>query len=551
MRSDFVKKGLERAGHRSLLKALGLTDEEIMSPFVGIANSYNTVVPGHMHLDKVVESVKRGVWRAGGAPFEFNTIAICDGLAMGHQGMKYSLPSREIIADSIELTSQAHMFDALVLMPNCDKVTPGMLMAAARLNLPSIFVTGGPMLSGCMEGQKVDLISVFEAVGEARSGKISLSKLRELEDLACPTCGSCSGMFTANTMACLTEALGLSLPYCGTTPAVESLKLRIAEKSGERIVQMIKEDLRFSKLFTIKAVENAIVVDLALGGSTNTVLHLPAVAHEGKVDITLDLFDSISRRVPHLCNMSPGGPYRMEDLHRAGGIPAVMKELEKHLHLDTRSVTGKRLKDMIKGARIIDREVIRPPSNPVHPEGGIAILRGNLASDGAVIKVAGLSGRVLKFEGAAKVFNSEEECMKAIMARKIRSGDVLVIRYEGPQGGPGMKEMLSPTSAISGMGLGEEVAMITDGRFSGGTRGLCIGHVSPEAAAGGPIALVEDGDAIAVDISQRSLHWKISREEHARRLEAWKKPAPKITYGFLARYAKMVTSAARGAILEG
>jgi len=464
--------------------------------------------------------------------------------------MKYSLPSREIIADSIEAAVQAHMFDGVVLVPNCDKVTPGMLMAAARLDLPSLFVTGGPMLAGYVEGQRADVITVFEAVGKMRSGEITPAQLAKLEDLACPTCGSCSGMFTANTMACLTEALGLSLPYCGTTPAVDSLKLRIAEKSGERIVRMVKDGLHFSSIFTSDAIENAITVDLALGGSTNTVLHLSAVAHEAGVDLSLALFDTLSRRIPHLCDMSPGGPHRVEDLHRAGGIPALLKEFETKIHIDALTVTGRRVRDNVKNAAVVDRDVIRPLNNPVHREGGIAILTGNLAPDGAVLKTAALSSGLQTFEGVARVFDSEEACMKAIMARKIHPGDVLIIRYEGPQGGPGMKEMLSPTAAIAGMGLGEKVALITDGRFSGGTRGLCVGHVSPEAAAGGPIALVQGGDRIRIDIPQRLLTLHVSDEELAGRLKTWTQPAPKVKRGYLLRYAKAVTSASRGAVLQ-
>ncbi|MEM2921502.1 MAG: dihydroxy-acid dehydratase, partial [Candidatus Bathyarchaeia archaeon] len=448
-----------------------------------------------------------------------------------------------------EVTVQAHMFDGIVLISNCDKITPGMLMAAARLDLPSIFVTGGSMLTGCVEGREVDFISVYEGVGETSAGKISLSRLRELEEGACPTAGACAGMFTANTMACLTETAGLSLPYCGTTPAVDALKLRIAEKSGERIVQMVEENLHFSKIFTTEAVENAIAVDLALGGSTNTVLHLTAIANEARIPLGLELFDALSRRIPQLCGMRPGGIYRMEDLHRAGGIPAVLRELGDYIHLNALTVTGKSVKENIKDAKVYDREVIRPKENPISPQGGIAILRGNLAPEGAVVKTAGLSSRILRFEGLARVFESEEECIKAIMDRDVKSGDVLIIRYEGPQGGPGMKEMLAPTAAITGMGLGEEVALITDGRFSGGTRGLCVGHVSPEAAAGGPIALVKNGDLTAIDIPQRLLSLQVTQEALTQRLKSWKKPAPKVDKGYLARYAKMVKSASHGAIL--
>jgi dihydroxy-acid dehydratase len=549
LRSDDVKKGMGRAPHRSLLKALGLTDKEMEGPFIGIANSYTNMVPGHLHLDKLSEYAARGVARKGGTAFEFNTIAICDGLAMGHGGMNYSLPSREVIADSIELVVQAHRFDGVIFIASCDKVVPGMLMAAARLDIPSIFITGGAMLAGSWRGVKVDLISVFEALGQLREGRLTLEELKELEDHACPTCGSCSGMFTANTMACLTEAMGMSLPYCGTTPAVDSMKLRIAEESGERIIGLLEEDVKPSDIMTMEAFENAIIVDLALGGSTNTTLHLPAIAKELGLILDLSIFDELSRRIPHICNMSPSGPYRIEDLHRAGGIPAVMKELSGHLHLDLPTASGKPVRDILKEAAILDREVIRPTSNPVHREGGIAFLKGNLAPDGAVVKTAGLSPKAMRFTGEAKVFDSEEDAVEAIFSGEINRGDAVIIRYEGPKGGPGMKEMLSPTSALVGMGLGEEVALITDGRFSGGSRGLCIGHVSPEAAAGGPIAVIRDGDMVEVDVPGRKLSFNVDDGELKKRLKGWTPRPLKVEKGYLKRYASQVSSASHGAVL--
>ncbi|MEM3044994.1 MAG: dihydroxy-acid dehydratase [Candidatus Bathyarchaeia archaeon] len=550
MRSDDVKKGVGRAPHRSLLRALGLTEREMEGPFIGIANSYTDMVPGHFHLDKLGRYAARGVARSGGTAFEFNTIAICDGLAMGHEGMRYSLPSREVIADSVELAVQAHRLDGVIFIPSCDKVVPGMLMAAARLDIPSIFITGGAMLAGHWRGMEVDLISVFEALGRLKGGGLTLDELRELESRACPTCGSCSGMFTANTMACLTEALGMSLPYCGTTPAVDSMKLRIAEESGERAVELLEEGLKPSDIMTLEAFENAIIVDLALGGSTNTTLHLPAIANELGLRLDLSIFDELSRRIPHICDMSPSGPFHIEDLHRAGGIPAVMKELSEHIHLNLPTTSGKLVKDILEEAEIFDREVIRPASNPVHREGGIAFLKGNLAPEGAVVKTAGLSPRAMRFAGGAKVFDSEEEAVEAIFSGRITKGDAVIIRYEGPKGGPGMKEMLSPTSALVGMGLGEEVALITDGRFSGGSRGLCIGHVSPEAAAGGPIAVIRDGDEVEVDVAERRLSFKVDEEELKGRLRDWIPKPLRVGKGYLKRYASQVSSASRGAVLE-
>lgn len=540
MRSDEIKRGFKRASHRSLLKALGITDSDMDKPFIAVVNSFTTVVPGHIHLNQIADAVKTGVRVAGGVPFEFNTIAICDGLAMGHEGMRYSLPSREVIADSVEIMVQAHKFDGMVLVTNCDKVTPGMLIAAARLDVPSIVVTGGPMLAGRFNGEKVGLAAISEAVGKFVAGKISEEELKRLEDVACPGCGSCSGMYTANTMACLTEALGMSLPGCGTALAVSALKLRIARESGERILDLIKEDLKPSDIMTAKAFENAIMVDMAIGGSTNAVLHLSAIANEMGVPLSLTLFDEISRRVPHLCNMSPSGPYALEDLDASGGIPALMKELSSLLHLDAVTVTGKTVEHNIEKASVTNAEVIRPLSNPVHKEGGIAILRGNLAPKGAVIKTAAVSSGILIHKGPAKIFNSEEEAMKAIVSQKIKPGDVVVIRYEGPKGGPGMREMLSPTATISGMGLSESVALVTDGRFSGATRGPCIGHVSPEAAEGGPIATLKDGDTIEINIPKRTLRVELKEKELENRLKSWKPKPPKIKRGYLAKYSSLL-----------
>lgn len=549
MRSDIIKFGVERAPHRALWKCLGVTDEDFNKPFIGIANSFTDLVPGHMHLDKLVEYVKAGIRAAGGVPFEFNTIAICDGLAMGHKGMHYSLPSREIIADSIEVMAEAYSFDGLVLLTNCDKITPGMIMAAARLDIPTIVVTGGPMLSGRYGRRLVDVTAIFEAIGEYSSGKISLEELRNLEEHAFPSCGSCNGMYTANTMACIAEAMGLSLPGCATALAVSSKKARIAKRSGERIVEMVKEDLKPSNILKREAFENAIVVDAALGGSTNAVLHLKAIAEEVGMDLPLEVFDKISRSVPHICDMRPSGPHDMEDLDAAGGIPAVMSILRDKIHLDALTVTGKSVGENIKDAKVYDWEVIKPPSNPVHREGGIAILFGNLAPRGAVTKVTAISPKALVFKGPARVFNSEEEAMKAILNKDINPGDVIVIRYEGPKGGPGMREMLSPTAAIVGMGLSESVAMITDGRFSGATRGPCIGHVSPEAAEGGPIAALRDGDTICIDVPGRRLNVELSDDEISRRLKSWKPKPPKIFKGYLRRYWYFVHSADRGGVL--
>jgi len=549
LRSDTIKRGVERAPHRALLKALGVTDKDLDKPFIAVVNSFTTVVPGHAHLNQVADAVKVGVTSAGGMTFEFNTIAICDGLAMGHEGMRYSLPSREIIADSVELMVQAHRFDGMVLVTNCDKITPGMLMAAARLNIPSVVVTGGPMLSGTYKGRKVGTASMFEAVGEVAAGKMSEEQLKMLEEVACPGCGSCNGMFTANTMACVTEALGMSMPGCATPPAVSASRLRIAKQSGERVVELVREDLKPLSILTPEAFENAIMIDMALGGSTNTVLHLSAIAGEAEVPLSLGLFDELSRRVPHLCNIVPSGPYAMEDLDAAGGISAVMKELSSFLHLDAVTVTGKTVKENIGEAVVLDADVIRPLTIPVHREGVIAILKGNLAPNGAVVKATAISLKMLVHRGPARIFDSEEEAMKALLNREIREGDVIVIRYEGPKGGPGMREMLSPTATIVGMGLSESVALVTDGRFSGATRGPCIGHVSPEAAEGGPIAALRNGDLIEIDIPKRKLNVELSDEELRNRLRLWKPRKPKVGRSYLARYSQLVRPAHMGAVL--
>ncbi len=532
-----MKRGVERAYARALLKAVGLTDKDITKPFIGIANSYTNIVPGHIHLKDVANAVKEGVIAAGAVPFEFNTIAICDGLAMGHQGMRYSLPSRELIADSVELMVQAHRLDGVVFITNCDKVTPGMLMAAARLDIPAIFVTGGAMESGCLDGKKVGVIDVFEAVGKAFAGKITQKELARLEDTACPGCGSCNGMFTANTMACVTEALGMSLPYCATALANSALKIRIAKESGEKIVELVRENLKASSVLTKDAFGNAIAVDMALGGSTNTVLHLSAIAKEAGVSLPLATFDETSRKVSHLCSMVPSGPHDMEELGNAGGIPALMKELTPFLHVDALTVSGKTLKENIADAMVLDAEVIRPLDKPVHIEGGIAILYGNLAPKGAVVKTVAVSPNMLRHSGPARVFDSEQQAVEAMKKRQIQAGDVVVIRYEGPRGGPGMPEMLLPTATIAGMGLSESVALVTDGRFSGGTRGPCIGHVAPEAFDGGSIAVLRDGDVLTIDIPNRVLRVELSEQELKVRLADWKPREPKISRGYLSRYA--------------
>ncbi len=550
MRSDAVKFGVERAPHRALLKALGITDRDFDKPFIAVANSFTTVVPGHAHLNQVAEAVKAGVMTAGGVPFEFNTIGICDGLAMGHEGMRYSLPSRELIADSVEVMVQSHRFDGMVLISNCDKITPGMLMAAARVNIPAIMVTGGPMPSGVYKGKKVGTASMFEAVGKVAAGKMSEKELKALEDVACPSCGSCNGMFTANTMACVTEALGMSLTGCATPSAVSAARLRIAKATGERAVGLVKEDLKPRKILSSDSFENAIMVDMALGGSTNTVLHLTAIAREANVTLHLSLFDKLSKRVPHLSSMVPSGPYTLEDLDEAGGIPALMKELKDSLHLNAVTVTGKTVKENIEGAVVLNANVIRPRDNPVHQEGGIAILKGNLAPEGAVVKATAISPKMLVHKGPAKTFDTEEEAMKAILNKEIQEGDVVVIRYEGPKGGPGMREMLSPTATIAGMGLSESVALITDGRFSGATRGPCIGHVSPEAAVGGPIAMLKNGDTIEIDVPKRKLNVKLSDEELNKRKKSWTAKEPNVKKGYLVRYSQLVQPASKGSVLK-
>jgi dihydroxy-acid dehydratase len=546
LRSDAIKQGLERAPHRAILKCLGVTDKDMDKPFIAVVNSFTEIVPGHMHLNQLAKFVKDGIRSAGGVPFEFNTIAICDGLAMGHEGMRYSLPSRELIADSVEVMVQANKFDGMVLIASCDKIIPGMMMAAARLNLPAIVVTGGPMLSGKFKGRKVDVTYIFEAVGEITSCKASLEDLREIEDRAFPGCGSCNGMYTANTMACAVEAMGMSIPRCATAPAVSSHRLRIAKESGEKIVELVRKNLKPLDIMTFEAFKNAVVVDMALGGSTNALLHLKAIAGEAGIDLPLKLFDELGRKVPHLCDMRPSGPHDLEELDAAGGIPAVMKELSCFLHLNAITVTGKTVKENIEKAFVYDREVIRPLTNPVHTHSGVAILSGNMAPNGAVVKLTAISPNMLIHKGPAKVYDSEEEALKAILNKEITHGDVVVIRYEGPKGGPGMPEMLLPTAAIAGMGLTESVALITDGRFSGATRGPCIGHVSPEAAEGGPIAVVKNGDMISIDIPKRKLNVELTEEEIEDRLKSWEPKKPKIQKGYLKRYSILVGSAETG-----
>ncbi|EGD52056.1 dihydroxy-acid dehydratase [Thermoanaerobacter ethanolicus JW 200] len=551
--SDSIKKGVEKAPHRSLLYALGLTYEEIKRPIIGVANSKNEIIPGHMHLDKIAEAVKAGIRMAGGTPIEFSTIGVCDGIAMNHKGMKYSLGSRELIADSIEIMAMAHGFDGLVLIPNCDKIVPGMLMAAARLNIPAIVVSGGPMLAGKCNGDTCDLSSVFEAVGAHKVGKITEEDLYRIELNACPTCGSCSGMFTANTMNCLTEALGMGLPGNGTIPAVYSERIRLAKQAGMKIMELVERGIKPSDILTKEAFINAFSLDMALGGSTNTVLHLKAIAHEAGVDIPLNEINEISTRVPNLCKLSPAGKYHIEDLYFAGGISAVLKELTKAdlINTEVLTVTGKTLGKNIKDAKILNHDVIRPIDNPYSSTGGLAILYGNIAREGAVVKASAVAKEMLRHEGPAKVFNSEEEAIEAIYGGKIQKGDVVVIRYEGPKGGPGMREMLSPTSALAGMGLDKDVALITDGRFSGATRGASIGHVSPEAMEGGEIAIIEDGDIIEIDIPARKINVKLTDEEIKERMKRWVRPEPKIKTGYMARYAEQVTSANTGAVFKG
>lgn len=553
MTSKLMKEGLEKAPHRSLLKALGLTDDEINRPLIGIVNSFNEVVPGHMHLRQIAEAVKAGVRHAGGTPLEFPAIAVCDGIAMNHEGMHYSLASRELIADSIEIMARAHAFDALVFIPNCDKNVPGMLMAAARLNLPAVFVSGGPMLAGDHRGQKLTLNSMFEAVGQVSAGTMTMEELHELEQSACPTCGSCAGMFTANSMNCLTEVLGMGLPGNGTIPAVYSARLRLAKEAGRQVMELLARDIRPLDIMKPAAFKNALAVDMALGCSTNTALHLPAIAHEIGMKLDLALVNEISKTTPHLCKLSPAGEATIEDFHRAGGVPAVMKELADHGLLDDSlmTVTGKTLRENLRDVVNLDPNVIRPVKDPYSHDGGLAVLWGNLAPDGAVVKRAAVAPSMLVHEGPARVFDSEEEAVEAILGKKIKPGDVVVIRYEGPRGGPGMREMLTPTSALCGMGLDDRVALITDGRFSGASRGAAIGHVSPEAALGGTIGLLQDGDIIKIDIPNNSLNVLLEEAELQARRENWQAPAPRIKSGYMARYAKSVTSASTGAIIDG
>ena len=552
MRSDQMKSGLEKAPHRALFKAMGYNDEEIRRPIIGVVNSANEIIPGHIHLNTIVKAVKTGVSMAGGTPVEFSTIGICDGIAMNHEGMKYSLPSRELIADSVEVMARAHPFDGLVLVPNCDKVVPGMLMAALRVNIPAIVISGGPMLAGRHHGKDVDLITVFEGVGKVKAGLLSKEELTSLEECSCPGCGSCAGMFTANSMNCLTEALGLGLPGNGTIPAVYAARIRLAKIAGMKIMELIEKRICPRDIATLEAFKNALTVDMALGCSTNTILHVPAIAHEAGIFLNLDLLNKISIKTPHLCQLSPAGQHHLQDLNEAGGVPAVMAELTKKnlLNLTSLTVTGKTVRDNLKKVKLQDHTVIRKINNPYHSQGGIAILRGNLAPDGAVVKQSAVAPEMMRNKGKARVFNSEEESVKAILGGKIKPGDVVVIRYEGPKGGPGMREMLTPTSAIAGMGLDKDVALITDGRFSGGTRGAAIGHISPEAAEGGLIALVKEGDIIEIDIPAKKLFLLVDQATLNKRKASWKPPAPKIKGGYVSRYSKMVTSASTGAVFK-
>lgn len=552
MRSDLMKKGIERAPHRALFKAMGYTDEELQRPIIGIANSANELIPGHIHLQRIAQAVKEGVRLAGGTPMEFNTIGICDGIAMGHKGMKYSLPSRELIADTVEVMCSAYPFDGIVLIANCDKIVPGMLMALLRLNIPGIYISGGPMYAGRYNYKDIDLITVFEGVGAYTKKSISEKEFMEIEENACPGCGSCAGMFTANSMNCLSEVLGIALPGNGTIPAPTAKRIRLAKKAGMQIVELVKKDIKPRDIVTIEAFKNAIAVDMALGASTNTVLHLPAIANEAGIKLDLNIFNEISQKTPHLCNMSPAGPHHIQDLDEAGGVQAVMKELTKIGVINEKllTVTGKTVKENLKEVKVLNNNVIRPVDNPYHKEGGLAILFGSLAPEGAVVKQSAVDESMLKHSGPARVFDSEEDAMKAILGGKIRKGDVIVIRYEGPKGGPGMREMLSPTSAVVGMGLDKDVALITDGRFSGGTRGAAIGHISPEAAEGGPIGLVKENDIIEIDIPNKRIDLKISQDEWEKRKKEFKPLESKIKEGYVYRYSKMVTSASTGAIFK-
>ena len=552
MKSDHVKKGMQQAPHRSLFNALGYTKEEMERPLVGIVSSYNEIVPGHMNLDKITQAVKMGVAMAGGTPVVFPAIAVCDGIAMGHTGMKYSLVTRELIADSTECMAKAHQFDALVMIPNCDKNVPGLLMAAARINVPTVFVSGGPMLAGHVDGRKRSLSSMFEAVGAYEAGKMTAEKVEEYVNKVCPTCGSCSGMYTANSMNCMTEVLGMGLQGNGTIPAVYSERIRLAKHAGMKVMELLKNNVRPSDIMTKKAFLNCLTVDMALGCSTNTMLHLPAIAHEAGVELNMDIANEISAKTPNLCHLAPAGPTYMEDLNEADGVYAVMNELSKKglLYEDQITVTGKTVGENIKDVRNLNPEVIRPIDNPYMAQGGIAVLKGNIAPDTGIVKQSAVVPEMMVHEGPARVFDCEEDAIKAIKGGDIVPGDVVVIRYEGPKGGPGMREMLNPTSAIAGMGLGDSVALITDGRFSGASRGASIGHVSPEAAVGGPIALIEEGDIIKIDIPNNSLNVDVTDEELAKRKEKWQPREPKITDGYLRRYAALVTSGNRGAVLD-
>jgi dihydroxy-acid dehydratase len=550
MKSDIIKKGIERVPHRALLYATGIPKSEMGKPFIGVATSFTDLIAGHAGMRDLERFIEKGVHSGGGYPFFFGIPGICDGIAMGHSGMHYSLASRELIADMVETVASAHQLDGLVLLTNCDKITPGMLMAAGRLDIPSIVVTAGPMFSGHYKGRRLNLTSdTFEAVGKFKKGLIKRDELENLEMCACPGAGSCQGMYTANTMACITESLGMSLTGCATALAVSAKKRRIAFESGRKIVELVQKGITPRKIMTMKAFENAIMVDLALGGSTNTVLHIPAIAHDAGLRLPLEAFDRLSKKTPHITDMLPGGKNYLEDLDYAGGIPAVLKRLGKMLN-DTATVNGKTIRQIANEAEIFDTDVIRSLDRAHHKEGGIAILKGNLAPGGAVVKQSAVSANMMKFQGTAIVFDSEEAAMKAILGNKVKAGHVVIVRYEGPKGGPGMREMLSPTSAIAGMGLSESVALITDGRFSGGTRGPCIGHVSPEAMEGGPIALVKNGDRISIDIAKRKIDVDLSDQELAKRMKTWKKPSPKITKGYLARYARFVSSAGDGAIMR-
>jgi dihydroxy-acid dehydratase len=550
LRSDIAKRGVERAPHRSLLRSLGCTDRDLDQPFIGIVNSFNEIVPGHIHLNAIADAVKGGVRSAGGTPFEVNTIGVCDGIAMGHEGMKYSLPSRELIADSVEIGAQAHAFDALVFIPNCDKIVPGMLMAAVRLNIPAIFISGGPMLVGHWQGRSLDVNSIFTAVGKVAAGEMSEKELDELERVACPGCGSCSGMFTANTMNCLTEALGMSLPGSGTIPAVDARRIGLAREAGRQIMELLAKGICPCDIITHEAVENAFIVDMALGGSTNSVLHIMAIAYEAGIEFTLSEINKISERTPHLSKLSPAGDYHIEDLDLAGGISAVMKEVKSILNMGVKRASGKPLDEELSEAKVRDKEVIRPISQPHSPTGGLTILYGNVAPEGGVVKSAAVAPQMLTHKGEARVFDSEDEATEAILAGAIKPGQVVVIRYEGPKGGPGMREMLGPTSLLSGMGLDDSVALITDGRFSGATKGAAIGHVSPEAASGGPIAALRDGDKIVIDIPGNKIDVELTYEEIKGRLSQLPEFEPKIKTGYLRRYAERVTSASRGAVFE-